>query len=66
MQGFLDMGYLSVTSIDNGLMKVQMENEMWLFLAITLSLMGVTMGAWVIWEWYQDRSSTRFKYRKFA
>ncbi|EPS35779.1 hypothetical protein H072_10700 [Dactylellina haptotyla CBS 200.50] len=55
--GLFSMGYISVSSVTNGLLKVQVQNEFYLFLAITFSLMVATIGTWVAWELNQSRKT---------
>lgn len=44
------MGFIHVASASDGL-KLNVSNDMWFYLALTLPLMVVTLIGWYLWEW---------------
>jgi hypothetical protein len=44
------MGFIHVESL-GGLMKLNVTQDMWFYLAITVPLMVFTFLAWGVWEW---------------
>ncbi|WYZ46033.1 hypothetical protein EsH8_IX_000258 [Colletotrichum jinshuiense] len=47
--GFLDMGYINITSA-KGLIKVDVEPGLWLYLSISLPLVFFIMSAYLLWD----------------
>ncbi|KAL3296360.1 magnesium transport protein transmembrane region, partial [Colletotrichum asianum] len=47
--GFLDMGYIDIKS-EKGLMRLDFEPGLWLYLAVSLPLVIVIMSAYLVWD----------------
>jgi hypothetical protein len=54
---FLSMGFIHVESL-GGLMKLNVTQDMWFYLAITVPLMVLTFLAWGVWEWIVRRRTS--------
>lgn len=53
--GFLDMGYINVAS-GGGQLLVDAEPGLLLYAAITIPVLLVVLGGYILWEWYSKRN----------
>ncbi|KAI5366001.1 Putative Mg2+ transporter protein, CorA-like/Zinc transport protein ZntB [Septoria linicola] len=57
--GFLDMGSLDISRSESGHLIVDAKPEFLFFLAITLPLVVVVVGAWLVYDWHSMRKARR-------
>jgi hypothetical protein len=55
--GFLQSGVVDFTGSMPGHLVVGATYQFWFFLALTLPLMVVTVGGWLVWDWWSMRNA---------
>jgi hypothetical protein len=57
VQGFLEMNNVHVRSGSGGHLLIDVDPSFLFYLAITLPLMFVTVGGWLVWDWRSMRKA---------
>ncbi|EME79536.1 uncharacterized protein MYCFIDRAFT_183745 [Pseudocercospora fijiensis CIRAD86] len=59
--GFLDMDSLDISRSEGGHLIIDARPEFLFFLALTIPLMIVTVGGWLLWDWLSTRRRARLE-----